>query len=71
MNPNITNNNSAEIKVNEIPKKIIGELSKLKQNLEEEKENEIISQSEERLKSKGKLQILIIIMKKKLKQIIM
>ena len=41
------NNDSTEIKVNELPKKIKGELSTLKQNTEEEKdENENISQNE-------------------------
>ena len=54
---NINENTSTEIKINELPKTITGELSTLKQNIEEEKENEIISQSEEMIKKQRQITI--------------
>ena len=55
MNLNINDNNSTKIKVNEIPKKINGELSTLKHITDEEKENEVISQSEEMIKKQRQI----------------
>ena len=54
---NINENTSTEIKINELPKTLTGELSTLKQNIEEEKENEIISQSEEMIKKQRQITI--------------
>ena len=57
MDLNINENTSTEIKINELPKTLTGELSTLKQNIEEEKENEIISQSEEMIKKQRQITI--------------
>ena len=57
MELNINENTSTEIKINELPKTLTGELSTLKQNIEEEKENEIISQSEEMIKKQRQITI--------------
>ena len=48
-------NNSTKIQINEQPKNKIGELSTLKPNIEEENENEIISQSEEMIKKQRQI----------------
>ena len=60
MNPNKIKENenemdSTKIQINELPKKINGELSTLKHINEEEKENEIISQNEEMIKKQRQI----------------
>ena len=60
MNPNKIKENenemdSTKIQINELPKKINGELSTLKQTNDEEKENEIISQNEEMIKKQRQI----------------
>ena len=55
MTENTSITNSTEIQINDLPKKQNGELSTLKHSIEEENENEIISQSEEMIKKQRQI----------------
>ena len=55
MTENTSITNSTKIQINDLPKKQNGELSTLKHSIEEENENEIISQSEEMIKKQRQI----------------
>ena len=55
MTENTSITNSTQIQINDLPKKQNGELSTLKHSIEEENENEIISQSEEMIKKQRQI----------------
>ena len=55
MTENTSTKNSTKIQINDLPKKQNGELSTLKHSIEEENENEIISQSEEMIKKQRQI----------------